>query len=60
MFLLLVLSRQGKNGKKILERMNKKRNHLLSFALFSELFHNFVAFFSQKEQKSTLQHLKHS
>ena len=46
--------------KEILERMNEKRNHLHSFALFSGLFHNFVASFTQKERKYTLQQLKHS
>ena len=43
-----------------LERMNEKRNHLHSFALFSGLFHNFPVSFPQKEQKPTLQQLEHS
>ena len=43
----------------ILERMNEKRNRLHSFAHFSGLFHNFLAFFPQKEQKVTLHQLEH-
>ena len=30
----------------ILERMNEKRNHLVSFAHFSGLFHNFAGSFT--------------
>ena len=45
---------------KKLECMNEKRNHLHSFAYFSGLFHNFLAFFPQKELKHTVQQLEHS